>query len=119
MSVVALKPYEFPSADAVETFHGHQVLYVCWDQHLMFGAPFAFSLPPSTPFGDLVREILPASYGYHPDFGRIDWSRVQWFKSGKPWYPDPGKSLADNGLRHKDALRFRTPGLDGIQGSCS
>jgi phenol hydroxylase P4 protein len=33
--------------------------------------------------------------------------------------PDPAKSLADNGLTHKDAIRFRTPGLTGIKGSGS
>ena len=29
------------------------------------------------------------------------------------------KTLAENGLRHKDALRFQTPGLTGIAGTCS
>lgn len=27
------------------------------------------------------------------------------------------KSLADNGLRHKDVIRFRTPGLTGLSGT--
>ena len=40
-------------------------------------------------------------------------------KSGKPWKPDPAKSLADNGLQHKDVIRFRTPGLSGLNGSCN
>ena len=40
-------------------------------------------------------------------------------RSGQPWQPDPAKSLADNGLQHKDAIRFRTPGLTGIKGSFS
>jgi len=44
---------------------------------------------------------------------------VQWFKSGQPWQPDFGKTLAENGLGHKDAIRFRTPGLTGIRGSSS
>jgi phenol hydroxylase P4 protein len=44
---------------------------------------------------------------------------VQWFKSGQPWTPDPAKSLEGNGLGHKDVIRFRTPGLTGIQGSFS
>ena len=27
--------------------------------------------------------------------------------------------LAENGLKHKDVIRFRTPGLNGIKGSCN
>ena len=33
--------------------------------------------------------------------------------------PDPAKSLAENGLTHKDVIRFRTPGLHGLNGSCN
>ena len=63
--------------------------------------------------------MLPGVYGAHPDFERIDWDTVEWFKSGQAWKPDPAKSLEANGLKHKDAIRFRTPGLTGIQGSFS
>jgi len=85
----------------------------------MFGTPVALPLPPDTPFGALGTAVLPGTYGYHPDFAKIDWTKVEWFKSGKPWKPDPAKSLADNGLKHKDVIRFRTPGLSGINGSCN
>ncbi len=121
MSVVALKPYEFaPRGRALENFHGNQLLYIGWEDHLMFCAPFAFPFPPDMPFGALIQEhVLPGAFGYHPDFAKIDWSKAEWFKSGQPWTPDPGKSLAENGLKHKDVIRFRTPGLTGIKGSCS
>ena len=33
------------------------------------------------------------------------------------WQPDPARSLAENGLGHKDVIRFRTPGMTGIAGS--
>ena len=69
--------------------------------------------------GALASAVLPGIYGWHPDFAKIDWKTVQWFKSGRPWQPDPAKSLAENGLEHKDAIRFRAPGLTGIQGSHS
>ncbi|MCK6545695.1 phenol hydroxylase subunit P4 [Myxococcota bacterium] len=105
--------------DRLENFHGNQLLYVGWDQHLMFCAPFAFPFPPQMLFRDVVEKVFPGSFGYHPDFAKIDWSKVEWLKSGKPWKPDFDKSLADNGLVHKDVLRFRTPGLDGIKGSAS
>jgi len=121
MSVVAnpaRAPYEFPMRDVRENFPA-PLLYIAWDEHLMFPSPFCLPLPPDTPFGALATAVLPGIYGYHPDFARIDWATVQWLKSGQPWTPDPAKSLADNGLRHKDVIRFRTPGLHGIKGSFS
>ncbi len=119
MAVTALRDYRFEPADALEHFHGNQLLYIGWDAHLIFCAPFCLPLPPGMPFGALVDEVLPGVFGAHPDFARIDWAQVRWLKSGQPWQPDFGRSLADNGLGHKDVIRFRTPGLDGIRASCS
>jgi phenol hydroxylase P4 protein len=118
MSVVAISDYNFPAKDVRENFPA-PLLYIGWEDHLMFCAPFCLPLPPDMPFGALPTAVLPGIYGEHPDFERIDWSSVEWLKSGRPWQPDPAKSLADNGLQHKDAIRFRTPGLTGIKGSFS
>lgn len=119
MSVVSLKPYDFPAADSQDKFHGNQLLYVGWEDHLMFCAPFCWPLPGAMSFGELLEKVLPGGFGYHPDFKKIDWSKVEWFKSGKPWRPDDAKSLAENGILHKDVIRFRTQGLTGIKDSCS
>lgn len=118
MTVAAVKPYKFPPRDGVEKFPA-PLLFIGWEDHLLFCAPHCLPLPPTMPFGALVSEVLPGVYGYHPDFSKIDWGKVQWFKSGKPFHPDASKSLAENGLGHKDVIRFRTPGLTGIKGSCS
>jgi len=118
MSVVALRPYDFPAQDTRDRFPA-PLLYVGWDSHLMFCAPFCVALPEDMLFAALTATVLPGIFGEHPDFARIAWDDVQWFKAGLPWTPDPAKSLRDNGLRHKDAIRFRTPGLNGIQGSHS
>lgn len=118
MSVVAVKAYDPPSRDLPEQFPA-PLLYIGWDSHLMFASPYCLPLPPDMPFGALLTQVLPGIYGYHPDFAQIDWSTAQWFKSGKPWQPDPARSLAGNGLVHKDVIRFRTPGLTGIKGSHS
>lgn len=119
MALTALKDYPLRVADSVDKFHGNILLFVGWDQHLMFCAPFAWALPPAMRFGDLVDNIFSGSFGAHPDFAQIDWGKVEWLKSGKPWSPDFNRSLAENGLGHKDCLRFRTPGLNGIKGSGS
>ena len=118
MSVIALKRYSFPAADARENFPA-PLLYIGWEDHLMICAPVCLPLPPDMPFGAIAEAVLPGIYGYHPDFAKIDWKKAEWFKSGQLWQPDPAKSLAENGLKHKDAIRFRTPGLTGIKGSFS
>ncbi len=120
MPVIALNPgYSGAIQDTEDKFHGNRLLYVCWDNHLLFCAPLCFPLPPDMPFAALISNVLTGAYGSHPDFARIDWAKVQWLDSGKPFKPDFDKSLAENGLVHKSVIRFRTPGLSGIQGSGS
>ena len=45
MTIVAAAPYRFPVADVRENFPA-PLLYIGWDQHLMFCAPFCLPLPP-------------------------------------------------------------------------
>jgi phenol hydroxylase P4 protein len=118
MSTVALGKYEFTPKDVRANFPA-PLLYIGWEDHLLFCSPVCLPLPGETLFGALASAVLPGVYGEHPDFARIDWSQVLWFKSGQPWQPDPQRSLQENGLGHKDVIRFRTPGLTGIGGSFS
>lgn len=121
MPVTAITPdYTGEVKDAVEKFHGNQLLYIGWDQHMMIAAPIALPLPPAMPFGDLLDKVLPTTvFAAHPDWPKIDWKKVEWLRSGKPFKPDVKKSLADNGLGHKALIRLRTPALTGIAGSRS
>jgi phenol hydroxylase P4 protein len=84
---------------------------------LLFGAPASLCLAARTPFAALCTQVLPGIFGLHPDFAQIDWDRVLWTKSGQAWQPDPGKTLAENGLTHKDLIAFRAPGLKGLGGT--
>lgn len=117
MSVAALGSYDFPAKDVRANF-ALPLLYIGWDEHMMFCAPLAVPLDLELPFGALVSEVLPTLYAEHPDFARIDWRRVQWFRGAVMFTPDPARALAQQGFRHKSVLRFRTPGLEGIRGSC-
>lgn len=120
MSVVALKPgYTGEIKDRVENFHGKQLLYIGWEDHLMYCSPLCIPVPADLLFGALTAEIIPGLYAAHPDTAKIDWSRAEWLRSGQPFTPDPERTLADNGLGHKAVLRLRTPGLHGLDGSCS
>ena len=118
MPVTSIKPYRSTTKDVVANYHGGQLLFIGWDSHLMFYSPLTIAVPPSMRFGDLIEANLRPAFGVHPDFAKIDWPTTQWTKGGKPWQPDYEKSMADNGVGHKEVVRFRTPGLDGLFG-CS
>jgi phenol/toluene 2-monooxygenase (NADH) P4/A4 len=117
MTVAALANYCFPSRDVAANFL-QPLLYVAWDEHMMFCAPLAVLLDGQTKFSQVRDDLLPRLYGEHPDFSRIDWARVQWFQSSRIFTPQPSQSMATQGFKHKSVLRFRTPGLEGIRGSC-
>lgn len=108
-----LGEYPLHQQDQESGFHGKRLIYLSWDNHLMFAAPFCVPLPPSLPFGALVRDVLPELYGEHPEFEAIDWQRTQWFNSRQRFVPDFGKSLQHHDLQHKSLIRFRTPALEG------
>jgi len=95
MPVAAVSEYKFPMNDAVEKFHGNQLLFVGWDKHLMFYGTAAYPLPPAMKFSDLFAGPLAMSYSQHPDFEKIDWSKVTWLKGNQPWKPDYDKTLAE------------------------
>lgn len=111
-----LAPYEFKSRDAVENYKGRQLLYVNWERHRMFSRPFVLAMKPETSFA-VVLEEMAACFSYHPDWSQIDWDKAIWQNGNTPFTPDRSKSLKENGIGHKDLIRFRTPGLDGIAGT--
>lgn len=114
-ALTSIGDYPLRQADIQERYHGNQLVYLHWENHLMYAAPFCVPLPPTLPFGAMVREVLPELYGEHPEFESIDWHRTQWFKSNRRFRPDFGKSLEHHGLGHKCLIRFRTPALEGIR----
>lgn len=117
MSVTSLGAYEFKPRDALENYQGRQLLYINWEKHRMFSRPFVLALPASTLFSVVLEKYISEAYCFHPDFPLIDWGQVIWQNSNTLFTPDPAKSLVDNGIGHKDLIRFTTPGLDGLAGS--
>ncbi len=113
--MVSIGHYPLRQADTEDRFYGNRLIYLGWDNHLMYCAPFCVPLPPDLPFGALVREVLPDLYGEHPEFEQIDWQRVVWSNSNNKFKPDFGKSLEHHGLGHKSLIRFTTPALVGIK----
>ena len=120
MPVIALNEgYTGEIRDREENFHGKQLLFVGWEDHLMFCAPHCIPVEPSMSFRVLATEVIAAMYAVHPDWKKVDLRQAEWFRSGDAFTPDFDKSLRENGLGHKAVIRFRTPGLTGIDGSCS
>lgn len=118
MATKAITPdYHGTYRDGAEHYRGQHLFNICWEKHTMFGWPMCLPLPPEMPFGALIENVLPMIFSQHPDFPKIQWEQVQWSTSKGPFTPDLGKSLADHGFRHKQQIRFRTPGLDGLNGA--
>lgn len=114
MPVATLGDYTAVPRDRVENFAGKQLLYVSWDRHLLFAAPFLLCLPPETPFGEMLESALQPLLQADPDAAAIDWQAVEWLKGNRPWVPDFNTSLAANGIGHKEQLRLCTPALNSL-----
>lgn len=111
MAVVSRKEYIGVPRDAVENYNGKQLLFISWDHHLLAAAPIMFCVEPATRLGDLINTQLLPLLQSDPDAAAIDWASVEWIKGTEAWTPNLELSLADNGIRHKQQLRMRTPGL--------
>lgn len=114
MAVTSTKQYIGVPRDLVANFNGKQLVYASWDQHLLFAAPFLLCVAPQMPLRDLVEGMIAQLVTPDPDGAKIDWSKVEWLKSNQPWTPDFSLSVADNGIGHKEQIRFRTPGLHTV-----
>lgn len=117
MNVAAVGHYQHASHDGAARF-ANPLLYIGWDEHMIFAAPVVQMLPLETSFEELMSKVLPKLYGAHPDFGLIRWEQVQWFRGSTMFTPRASGTLAEHGFTHKSVLRFRTPGLEGLRGSC-
>ena len=114
MAVVSTKEYIGVPRDRVENYNGNWIVYVSWDQHLLFAASFMTCLSPATLFGDWVQNSVMPLMAPDPDADKVDWTSVTWIKGGETFTPDWQASLEANGLGHKTHLRFQTPGLNSI-----
>jgi len=111
--MTSIGEYQMPARDTEDKFFGNWLVYLAWENHLMYCSPFCLPLPNSLPFGALVRDVMPMLYGEHPEFEQIDWQRVRWYDSEDELIPDFGKSLKQHGFGHKTLIRFKTPSLEG------
>ncbi|VVP20882.1 hypothetical protein PS838_03836 [Pseudomonas fluorescens] len=117
MPVTAIGAYDAQPLDSQDNFNGLQLVYLCWERHLMFCAPFTLPLPPAMAFADFIEQVVKPSISQHPDAPRVDFNQARWRLNDQPFSPDNGASLIANGIDHKSLLHLDTPGLNGIAGT--
>lgn len=118
MAVRAICPdYVGEVKDKQANFGDNVLVYIGWDEHLLFCSAKTFPLPLSMTFQTLKTDILPEGFNQHPDFEHIKWEEVQWYLNGEPIQPSDKQTLAELGFDHKSLLRFKTPGLKGWKGT--
>lgn len=117
MPVHAISDYQGEMLDKQANFHGNQVVYIGWDHHLMFCAPFAYPVPPEMPFKAFVHEVMADAFSLHPEFEQINWETAQWLLDGQAFQPQWDEALSVQNIAHKSALRLQTPELKGFQGA--
>ncbi|MGH8381937.1 phenol hydroxylase subunit P4 [Pseudomonas sp.] len=117
MPVTAIGAYEAQPLDSQNNFNGLQLVYLCWEKHLMFCAPFTFPLPPHMLFEDFIEQVVKAAISQHPDAPHVDFDRARWRLNDQPFTPDNAASLIANGIDHKSLLHLNTPGLNGVAGT--
>ncbi len=117
MGVISIGPYDFPPADRAENYGGDWNIYICWEQHLLIPCPSAYRVPPDIRLRDFLEQMFRPDYSIHPECARLDFERVEWTYEDRPWRPDLDLSLRENGLAHMAYLKFRSPGLNGIDGT--
>jgi phenol/toluene 2-monooxygenase (NADH) P4/A4 len=105
MTVKALGPYEFPSADRAENFGDDMLVHVLWSNNMMMCSAACFRAPKNMPFEAFKSQMVDAWASSDPDY---DPAAVHdWRLDGKPFTAENGQSLADLGIVHKGLISFQ------------
>lgn len=114
MGVTAIGEYRFPPRDAADVYGDQQIVYFCWDRHLLFAAPFITFVPKDMPLSEYLEERIKPMLAPDPDVGALNWGDAEWFIGPNPFTPDYSASLTANGIGHKDKIIMSTPGLNSL-----
>lgn len=105
MAVNALDGYEFPSADRQENFGDDLLINVMWANNMMFCSAACFRAPRAMTWDDFKTQMIDPWAGSDPDYDPK--TPNDWRLDGKPFTPDPKKSLAHHGAVHKGVITFQ------------
>jgi phenol hydroxylase P4 protein len=105
MSVKALAPYKFPPADRAELYGDDMLVHVNWDGNLLFCAAACFRAPKAMKWSDFKAQMIDPWAQGDPDY--VAEQAKDWRIGDTPFEPDPDKTLAELGVRHKALIKFR------------
>ncbi|MAI91237.1 phenol hydroxylase subunit P4 [Ponticaulis sp.] len=114
MAIKSMKPYPVFHRDTQESFGPVQIVYICWEGHLLFAAPSALVAPPETPLRAILDTQVKGIFSIDPDADKLNWDELEFYNKGEKIELDLDKSLAENGLKHKMQILFRTPNLNTV-----
>lgn len=114
MTLTSTKPYVGVPQDTVAKFNGKQIVYVYWEQHLLFATPYLTVAEPGMRFGDYLANVIKPLMQPDPDAAAVDLGKVEWRMGKQAFQPDFNASLADNGIVHKTQLCFRSSGSNSL-----
>ena len=112
MAIKSTKEFVGVPRDAEEHYDGNRIVYVSWDRHLLFAASLMTCVSKDMLLRDYLEGPIRDLLANDPDVGQLDFEKATWLKANQPWRPQFDKSLAENGVGHKEHLRFDTPGLN-------
>lgn len=102
MAIKSLAPYEFPSRSAVENYGGMMMVHIVRRDNVFYCCPATVLVSPDMTWQEFVDgQVLPYC-GADPDFnadGTFEWKLVE-----QDFQPDPSKTLAELGIKHKNAV---------------
>jgi phenol hydroxylase P4 protein len=114
MPVASIGDYDFAPRDHAGIYGDNQIVYFCWEGHLLFAAPFITFVPRDTKLGQYLDETIRPLLGPDPDAGALDWNSARWSNGPNPFTPDFGATLLQNGIGHKHKIIMSTPGLNTL-----
>lgn len=114
MAVKAISEYTAVPSDLVENFNGMQLLYVHWQNHIMFCAPFALLVSPDATLPEVFASHIQPAIAPHPESAKVKYDDIQWTLNGESYEPSQSDTLLAQGIDHKSMLTMTTPGLNGL-----
>lgn len=114
MAVTAIGDYHFAPRDHAGLYGESQIVYFCWNRHLLFAAPFITFVPKDMTLGQYLDEVVKPLIAPDPDSQGLDWTKAEWAVGPKSFVPDYEATLSDNGVGHKDKIIMSTPGLNSL-----
>lgn len=114
MAVDSIGQYKFPSRERAEIFGESQIVYFCWERHMLFAAPFITFVRGDMKLGDYLDSVIKPLISPDPDAPQVEWAKAQWSNGPKSFTPNFDASLEDNGIGHKGKIIMSTPGLNSL-----